>query len=483
MSSIVDPSLRKYVAGVDSSTQSTKVRIVDPTTGNVIREGRASHPEGTEVEPRFWWDALLTAISDAGGLDDVAAISVAGQQHGMVLLNSAGEVIRPALLWNDVRSAPQAEFLNSIVGDAEIARRTGSKLVASFTATKVRWVAENEPENAAQIAAICLPHDWLSWKLLGTNSLSDLVTDRSEASGTGYFNPVTNEYDKELLGLALNNVVNSNKVVLPRVLAPQEIAGTTKVSGLPQGIAVGPGAGDNAGAALGLSLIEGDVVVSLGTSGTAFTSTNVATHDELGYLAGFANCEGEALPLVCTLNAARVFDAGTRILGVNHDQFAALALKAEPGAGGLTLLPYFEGERTPNRPQSRGVFDGFSLSNATPENMARAMIEGVALSMVDAVEELKKRSIEVKRVLLIGGAAKNPAVQEIFASMFGGTIYLPEPDEYVANGAARQAAWIISDSTTPPAWKSEMQKISAPDSSHLLQRYLRLKSNTDGWSY
>ena len=336
---------------------------------------------------------------------------------------------------------------------------------------------------AAKIAAICLPHDWLTWKLTGSKNIHDLTTDRSDASGTGYFNSLTNEYDREILALALNDSVDINSVVLPRVLTPRESAGVTNVEGLETDIIIGPGAGDNAGAALGLSLQEGDVVVSLGTSGTAFTSTTVSTHDELGYLAGFANCEGGFLPLVCTLNAARIFDAGTRILGVNHEEFAQLAMKAEAGSAGLTLLPYFEGERTPNRPESRGVFDGFSLNNSTPENIARAMIEGVALSMVDAVEELKKRSIPVRRILVIGGAAKNPAVQQIFASMFGGEIYLPEPNEYVANGAARQAAWVISDSETLPEWRAQVQQITAPDSSHLLQRYLRLKSATDGWSY
>ncbi|HMH57669.1 MAG TPA: FGGY family carbohydrate kinase, partial [Galbitalea sp.] len=195
------------VAGVDSSTQSCKVVIRDPESGAVVRTGRASHPDGTEVDPAAWWDALLAAIADAGGLADVAAISIGGQQHGMVVLDAAGAVIRPALLWNDTRSAQAALDLIAEVGADQFAVRTGSVPVASFTITKLRWLADAEPDNAARVAAVALPHDWLTWRLRGFGPgnpvLTELTTDRSDASGTCYFNPVTNEYDSELLTRAL----------------------------------------------------------------------------------------------------------------------------------------------------------------------------------------------------------------------------------------------------------------------------------------
>jgi xylulokinase len=194
------------VAGVDSSTQSCKVVIRGLESGAVVRTGRAAHPEGTEVDPNKWWDALLAAIDDAGGLTDVAAISIGGQQHGMVVLDTGGNVIRDALLWNDTRSATAATELIAEVGAAEFASRTGSVPVASFTLTKLRWLADTEPANAARVAAVALPHDWLTWRLRGfgpTNPvLGELTTDRSDASGTCYFDPATNRYDRDLLARA-----------------------------------------------------------------------------------------------------------------------------------------------------------------------------------------------------------------------------------------------------------------------------------------
>ncbi|MBC7761626.1 MAG: xylulose kinase, partial [Candidatus Saccharibacteria bacterium] len=245
------------VAGVDSSTQSCKIVICDVDTGAVVRTGRASHPVGTEIEPEQWWEALRRAIADAGGLNDVAAISLGGQQHGMVVLDAAGRVIRPALLWNETRSAAAATALVTEVGAASFAERTGSVPVASFTITKLRWLADAEPQNAALVAAVALPHDWLTWRLRGFGPdnpvLTELITDRSDASGTGYFDSRSNEYDRALLSLALRR--DASGIVLPMVLAPNE----SRSAGA---LVIGVGAGDNAAAGLGLGAHTGDVVVS-----------------------------------------------------------------------------------------------------------------------------------------------------------------------------------------------------------------------------
>ncbi|MCI1933369.1 MAG: FGGY family carbohydrate kinase, partial [Ancrocorticia sp.] len=257
---------RRYVAGVDTSTQSCKVVIVDPATNAVIREGKAPHPDGTAVDPGAWWDAFLLAQERAGGFDDVVAISVGGQQHGMVCLDEAGRVIRPALLWNDTRSAQAAEDLISELGNgdrevgaAEWAKLTGSVPVASLTVTKLRWLADNEPENAARIAAICLPHDYLTWKIRGTGRLEDLVTDRSDASGTGYMSGSRDEYLPEILARALRRSVSDvQDIILPRILGPWESAGTGDPARHWDHMIVGPGCGDNAGAALGLDLKPGE---------------------------------------------------------------------------------------------------------------------------------------------------------------------------------------------------------------------------------
>ncbi|WP_205791424.1 xylulokinase [Microbacterium sulfonylureivorans] len=429
------------VMGVDSSTQSCKVLIADAATGAVVREGRATHPGGTEVDPAAWWEALQAAIAGAGGLDDVEAWAIGGQQHGMVALDEAGRVIRPALLWNDTRSAGAAADLTAEFGAEELARRTGLVPVASFTLTKLRWLRDSEPENAARVAAVALPHDWLTWRIRGFGPvgesprgpvLDELVTDRSDASGTGYWDPATGGYDRELLVAALGR-----DAALPRVLGPDEWVEDEA------GRRVGGGAGDNAGAALGLGAGPGDVVVSIGTSGTVFAVSDERTIDPTGTVAGFADCTGRFLPLVATLNAARVLDAVAGLLGVDHAELSRLALAAQPGAGGLALVPYFEGERTPNLPDATAALTGMTLASTTRENLARAAVEGMLSGLAAGLEALRGLGVPLDRALLIGGGAQSEAVRAIAPLVLGLAVEVPVPGEYVALGAARQAAAVL----------------------------------------
>jgi xylulokinase len=432
------------VAGIDSSTQSCKVVVRDAETGALVREGRATHPVGTEVDPAAWWSALRQAITAAGGLDDVAGVSVAAQQHGMVCLDADGSVVRPALLWNDTRSAGAATDLTDELGGPEKwAQAVGSVPVAALTVTKLRWLAEHEPANAARVAAVCLPHDWLTWRLAGARGLDALVTDRSDASGTGYWSPSTEEYRLDLLDLALGG-----RPVLPKVIGPAEHAGA-----LPSGAVLGAGAGDNAGAALGVQVGPGDVVVSIGTSGTAFARSPQPSADISGLVSGFADAEGTFLPLVCTLNASRVLDATARVLGVDLAELSRLALSI-PSADGLVLVPYLEGERTPNKPDSTGALHGLRLDTATPAHLARAAVEGMLCSLADAIDALIAVGTPVSRVLLIGGGAQSQAVREIAPAVFGCPVVVPAPSEYVADGAARQAAWAVSGAAAPPHWSA-----------------------------
>ncbi len=427
------------VAGVDSSTQSVKVVVRDSITGAYVRSGRASHPDGTECPPEAWW-AALQAASD-GLLEDVAAMAVGGQQHGMVVLDDAGEVIRPALLWNDTRSAPDAEdLIDELGGPQAWADAVGLVPVASFTVTKLRWLARAEPENAERTRSVLLPHDWLTWRLAGATDLP--TTDRGDASGTGYWSPSDDAYRPDLLRLGLGH-----DAAVPRVAGPAEIVGST-----PEGVLLAPGTGDNMGAALGLGLEPGDVAVSLGTSGTAFAVSDAPAADPSGQVAGFADATGRFLPLVATLNAARVIGAGAELLGVDHDAFSALALAAEPGAGGLVLLPYLDGERTPNLPDARGSLHGITRSNLTPENVARACIEGMLCGLADAIDAVIRQGVRPRRVFLIGGAAASPAVREVAAQLFGVPVHVPPAGEYVADGAARQAAWALAGGAEPPVW-------------------------------
>jgi xylulokinase len=465
----------QLIAGVDSSTQSIKIVIRAADTGELVREGRAPHPDGTEVDPIHWKNALDNAIAQAGGLADVSAISVGGQQHGMVALDGSGEVIRPALLWNDTRSASQAETLNSeIGGNQAMANAVGSVLVASFTASKVRWMAENEKKNADRVHSIALPHDWLSWQLQGGKDFSKLFTDRSDASGTGYFDPKSSTYRRDILAKAL---LSDREIHLPTIIAPSTFGGTTSA-----GIPIAAGAGDNAAAALGVQAEPGDVVISLGTSGTAFAVSTTSTHDSSGAVAGFADASGRFLPLVCTLNAARIFDAATTILGKTHDEVGVLALSSVPGAHGLTLLPYFEGERTPNRPTATGVFSGMNIANSNPADIARAMIEGMLSGLADAVAALEDLGVDIKRVLIIGGAAKNPAVGQIASALFGRPVLIPPAGEYVADGAAKQAAWALLGGATPPVWDlGKAMHIEAAATPAVLEKYRTLRDATVNW--
>jgi xylulokinase len=431
------------VAGVDSSTQSCKVVIRDSETGALVREGRAAHPDGTEVHPDAWWSALTEAAGKAGGLDDVGAVAVGAQQHGMVCLDAGGTVVRPALLWNDTRSARAAEDLIAEYGGPGFwAGAVGSVLVASFTITKLRWLAANEPASAARTEAVCLPHDWLTWRLAGGGDLAALRTDRGDASGTGYWSPASGEYRRDLLRAALGR-----DAVLPEVLGPAAVAGHTG-----GGAVLGPGTGDNAAAALGIGALPGDVVVSIGTSGTVFTPAAAPTADPTGMVAGFADATGGFLPLVCTLNAARVLDATATMLGVDHSELSRLALSAPAGAGGLVMVPYLEGERTPNRPLATGALHGLRLGTATPAYLARAAVEGMLCALADGLTALHEQGVEARRVVMVGGGAQSEAVRRIAPTVFGVPVLVPPAGEYVADGAARQAAWVLSGADEPPQW-------------------------------
>jgi xylulokinase len=468
------------VAGVDTSTQACKVVVRDAHTGELVRSGRAPHPPGTSVAPRAWEEAFTAAAAEAGGLDDVAAVAVGGQQHGMVCLDEDGAVVRDALLWNDVRSAGAAADLIRELGDGDEAAgrqawadAVGVVPVASFTASKLRWLADAEPANADRTAAVCLPHDWLTWRIAAERGPDSLVTDRGDASGTAYWSARTGEYRFDLLELALRG----RRPVVPRVAGPAEAVGTLHGAGA----LLGPGTGDNAAAALGLAARPGDVIVSIGTSGVVSAVTTTAVADVTGTVAGFADATGHHLPLIATLNAARVLDAAAALLGVDHATLSELALSAPSGADGLVLVPYLEGERTPNLPDATGSVHGLTLRTSTPAHWARAAVEGLLCGLADGIEAVVAQGVTVERVLLIGGAARSPAVQQLAAGIFGRPVLVPPPGEYVADGAARQAAWVLSGAGTPPDWAQPgLQAFESAPATGVRERYAEVRGRTDG---
>ncbi len=434
------------VLGVDSSTQACKVEVRDADHGTLLAAGRAPHPPvnppRAEQDPRAWWRALVEAVRQTG-VRDVDAIAVAGQQHGLVALDAGREPLRPAKLWNDTESAPDAEWLlEQLGGTAAWADACGSVPVASFTIAKLSWLHRQEPEVFNRLAAVCLPHDYLNLRLTG-----ELFTDRGDASGTGYWSPRDGRYRTDLLGIV--DDAKPWEQALPCVLEPLATGGRLSPTaadelGLRGQPVVAVGTGDNMAGALGIGLCPGDVAVSLGTSGTVYCVSEHATADATGAVAGFADATGRFLPLVCTLNATGVTDAMARLLGVELDQLDTMALGAAPGSGGVVLVPYFVSERTPNRPNATGTLSGLR-GDVTREQLARAAFEGVVCSMLEAMDALRSVGVSTAdgRLLLVGGGARSRAYRQILADIAAREVAVPQGDELVATGACVQAASLL----------------------------------------
>lgn len=410
--------------GIDSSTGATKVEVRDAETGALVGAGRAPHavasPPRSEQYPQDWWDALVAARRIAEREYSADAVSVAAQQHGLVVLDASGAVIRPAKLWNDTESAPDSKWLIGRLdgGAAEWAKACGSVPLAAFTITKLSWLHRSEPEAFARIARVGLPHDWLAWRLTG-----EWTTDRGDASGTGYWSPAENCWRTDLLDIV--DADTDWAAALPAVSDPSAAFGT----------------GDNMAAALGLGLRPGDVAISLGTSGTVFALSATPIADPSGAVGGYADATGRFLPLVCTLNATRVTNGVAGLLGVDLAHLDALASEAPPGSGGVTVLPYFDGERTPNRPDATGLIAGLR-SDVTREQFALAAFEGVVCGLLDGLDALRSAGVAVDdgRLFLVGGGARSPVYRRVVADLGQRAVTVPGELELVALGAAVQAA-------------------------------------------
>ena len=457
------------VVGIDSSTQSTKVLLVDAEDGTVVDSRTSAHPDGTEVDPAAWLRALDAGT--AGLLPRAAAVAVAGQQHGLVALDGDGAPVRDALLWNDTRSAGAAGDLIDEMGGAQACADTiGSVLVASFTVTKLRWLRDHEPERAARVASVLLPHDYVSRHLAAPGT--EPFTDRGDASGTGYFDTSAGAWLPALAARALGH-----EVALPRVVASGDPAGETG-----SGQVLAAGTGDNMGAALGMALEAGDVLLSFGTSGVASSVSTTPVADGTGVVTGFADAAGGFLPMVTTLNAAGILDLQAAWLGVDHAALAELALESGPGAGGVTFSPYYGGERTPNRPGAVGTWTGLT-PRTTRADLARAAYEALLCSMADGVDRLVQATgVEPRRLLLVGGATRSPALRALAPAVLGRPVTLPPSGEYVALGAARQAAWTLAGTAAPPTWPQPgTEVIDAEPTPQVRAAYADLRERTADW--
>jgi xylulokinase len=429
--------MARIVIGVDSSTQSTKALAVDTDTGAVLGEGRAAHTvdgvDGArESDPRQWWRALEEAVAGTGHADRAEALAVGGQQHGLVALDADGEPVHPALLWNDTRSAAQAAHLVEALGSAEWARRTGSVPGASFTVTKWAWLRDQGL--ADKVAAVRLPHEYLTERLTGR-----ATAERSDASGTGWWGE--HGWDTGILDL-----VGLDPALLPALAPAGTAAGEirTPVAGLRPGTPVALGAGDNAAAALGLGLgggpgaAYGRPALSLGTSGTVYAVTRGRPADPSGTVAGFAAAHGDWLPLACTLNCTLAVDRIATLLG--RDRQAV-----EPG-GDAVVLPFLDGERTPALPHAAGLIHGLRHTT-TPGQLLQAAYDGAAYALLAALDEVLAAGGERpgdEPLLLIGGGARGRAWQDTVRRLSGRAVQVPEAGELVALGAAAQATGLLT---------------------------------------
>lgn len=483
------------VAGVDSSTQSCTVELRDADSGVLLGTGRAPHPPTTppvsEQHTAAWWDAfrraLALACSDAGrDASCISAISVGAQCHGLVALDDADREIRAVKLWNDTTSAPDVERLLAERGQESWVEEVLLPLNPALTIAKLAWVARNEPENLLRIRRLMVPHDWLTFALTGAH-----VTDRSDASGTGFYSADQGRFRADLLATHVSDAVDWESA-FPTVLGPEAPAGRVLPAvaaelGLGGSVVVGPGGGDQHLAAVGMGLARGEVAFSLGTSGVVFTPADLPARRRwsVDYV---CDTTGGYLPLVCTLNCTKVTDRFAHLLGTDLDGLDRLALAGAPGAP--VLLAYLDGERSPMRPGSAGVLAGLR-SDTSREDLARAAYDGVVQGMVRGMQTLQELAGEpiTRRVLAVGGGARSLAYRQFIADRCGQAVTTVDAPEATARGACVQASAVLHGASVAqvrdlwrPATVSTVEPRPGTDAG-LDASFLELSGAFDHWYF
>ena len=436
--------------GVDCGTQGTKSLLIDEE-GGALGRGYAPHnliereTGAREQEPPWWVDAFRSATKQAlaaAGRSDVRAIGVSGQQHGLVVLDKDRKVIRPAKLWNDTETAPQNAQLIEMLGGAEACmERFGILPLTGYTASKLLWLKQAEPENFARIRHILLPHEYLNFWLTG-----EMRAEYGDASGTAFFDPRSRAWAKDVLD-AIDGGSGQLFAALPRLMGPDEIVGTVlpEVAAefhIPVSCLVAPGGGDNMMGAIGTGNVrDGVVTLSLGTSSTVYTHAPSPSKDRSGSVAPFCASSGGWLPLVCTMNATNVVTQTLQVLGRTVADIDPALNGTEPGAGGLTFIPFLHGERTPDLPEARGSLLGVSANNFTPDNLIRSVVEGVSFGVLAGLDLiLEGRKTEV--IYVIGGGSRSNAWRQLLADATGARIEVPLEEEAGSLGAAIQAMYV-----------------------------------------
>ena len=438
--------MRRVFLGIDCGTQSTKVVLRDPETGEVVAVGHAPHElierdDGTrEQDPKWWIDALRAAVADAlrGQRFDVGGIGVSGQQHGLVCLDDRDRPVRPAKLWNDTTTAHQCDELTQTLGGASrVLQLLGNLILPGYTAPKIAWLLAQEPHAYSRTVRMCLPHDYLNLWLTG-----EFTAEAGDASGTAYFDVRARRYSEAVLGAIDDR--RDWKRTLPPIAPSLSVIGTLRREaadslGLGAGIPVSAGGGDNMCAAIGCDvLVAGPVAMSLGTSGTVFAYRAEPSVDPIGEAAAFCDSTGGWLPLACTLNCTSATEWARGLFGMEHaDVDAAVTSGRAPE---LAFLPYLSGERTPNRPEASGVFVGLRPDHGR-EAIVCAVVEGVTFGLSYALEALSRAGVAPGEVTLIGGGSASDAWAQLCADIFELPVVRPQIVEAAASGAARQAQW------------------------------------------
>ena len=448
--------MRTLVIGIDSGTQSTKALVVDVKDGKVLAAASESYdliaglPTGAkEQNPSDWIEAvrksIRKAMADAAAdPGEVKAIGVSGQQHGFVPLDKAGKVIRPAKLWCDTSTAEECREITEKLGGLDGAiRELGNAVLPGFTAGKILWLKKHEPENYKKLATVLLPHDYINYRLTGR-----AVMEYGDASGTALLNVRTRSWSAKALAAIDDELFNK----LPHLISSDQPAGTlsqeaASALGLNKGTLVSAGGGDNMMGAIGTgNTREGEITANLGTSGTIYACAEKPIVDPKGEIAAFCDSTNRWLPLLCTMNVTVATGMVADLFGWNVAKLDKMVASAEPGAGGLLLVPYLEGERTPNIPNGTGVFFGANTRTLTQANMARAAMEGVTLGMNYGLLRLAELGVKPTQIRATGGGSKSAVWRQIMADIFNAEVVTLSVSEGAAYGAAIQAFWCYEKS-------------------------------------
>jgi len=460
--------------GIDSGTQSTKAVALDLDTGKVVAEARAPHrlitglPVGhMEQHPQEWVAALDTTIGAVASQIDrtrVKGIGISGQQHGFVPLDQDGEVIRPAKLWCDTSTEEECAILTKALGGTKAAiRKAGLAFLPGFTAPKILWLKRHEPKNYAKLRHVLLPHDYLNFYLTGVYFM-----EYGDASGTALMDVRKRKWSQAVIKAIDPKLID----YLPPLSSSDAVVGTLRADiaakyGFFADVIVSAGGGDNMMGAIGTGNVKpGVVTASFGTSGTIYAHAEEPIVDPLGEIAAFCGSTGGWMPLLCTMNVTTVTEQVRALFHYDHDALADAVAAAPAGAGGLVMLPYLEGERTPNVPSGSGVFLGLNQQTLKPGHLARSAMEGVTMGMNYGLRRLADLGIKPREIRVTGGGAKSEVWRQIMADVFGLPVVAMVEDEGAALGGAIQAAWAMARQTRPNASIATLaDKVVAKDES------------------